>query len=98
MAELAARNARDPDFDSPYIREAVQEGLDLPLWEKLAKATFKVGWAGCKGGRGAGLGGSGGRGAGLGGSGGRVLGWVCWARRLKWQRDGGGVPHGSDAA
>ena len=48
MAEAAARNAADPTFESPYTREALEEGLDIPIWEKLLGASFKVGgcWAG----------------------------------------------------
>ena len=45
MAELASRNAGDPDFESPYTQEALQEGIDLPIWEKLMGASFKVGVA-----------------------------------------------------
>jgi protein phosphatase PTC7 len=43
MAELAARNAADPDYESPYTREALQEGFDIPIWEKLLQARIKDG-------------------------------------------------------
>jgi hypothetical protein len=36
MADLALRNSSDPDYDSPYAREAVQEGIDLPIWQKAS--------------------------------------------------------------
>jgi hypothetical protein len=49
MAELASRNAGDPDFESPYTQEALQEGIDLPIWEKLMGASFKVRVAGARG-------------------------------------------------
>ena len=43
MAEAASRNASDPTFESPYTREAREEGYDIPIWEKLMSASFKVG-------------------------------------------------------
>ncbi|PSC71030.1 serine threonine phosphatase [Micractinium conductrix] len=43
MAELASQNAADPDFESPYSREALEEGYDLPWWEKLTTSKFKDG-------------------------------------------------------
>ncbi|KAL4452019.1 hypothetical protein ABPG75_007681 [Micractinium tetrahymenae] len=43
MAELARRNSEDPDFESPYTQEALEEGLDIPIWEKLMTASFKDG-------------------------------------------------------
>lgn len=51
MAAAASRNAADPTFESPYTREAREEGYDIPIWEKLMSASFKVGR-----GRGSGLG------------------------------------------
>lgn len=42
MADLARRNSEDPEFESPYTREALEEGLDIPIWEKLMTASFKV--------------------------------------------------------
>ena len=46
LAAAAAANAADPEFESPYTREALEEGLDLPIWEKLLSSSFKVrgGW------------------------------------------------------
>lgn len=46
MAAAAAANAADPTFESPYTREALQEGIDLPIWEKLLGASWKVGGRG----------------------------------------------------
>lgn len=43
IAALARRNAEDPEYESPYTREALSEGLDLPVWEKLAGAKWKNG-------------------------------------------------------
>ncbi|KAG1662444.1 hypothetical protein FOA52_004025 [Chlamydomonas sp. UWO 241] len=45
-AQLAARVQRhsaDPGFHSPYAREALQRGLDLPWWEKLWHSSMKDG-------------------------------------------------------
>jgi protein phosphatase PTC7 len=43
LATLAARNAADPDFESPYWQEAVRKGVDMPLWDKLLSAKFSGG-------------------------------------------------------
>ena len=43
LAALARVHASDPDFASPYTREALSQGLDLPWWEKLMGASFKNG-------------------------------------------------------
>lgn len=43
MAATARTHAADNDFSSPYVREALSQGLDLPWWEKLVGATFKNG-------------------------------------------------------
>jgi len=43
IATLARQHAGDNDFPSPYTREALSQGLDLPWWEKLVGATFKGG-------------------------------------------------------
>ena len=29
-------HAEDPEYPSPYIQEALDQGMDLPWWEKLA--------------------------------------------------------------
>ncbi|KAG1659839.1 hypothetical protein FOA52_003782 [Chlamydomonas sp. UWO 241] len=41
IAGLARTRASDVDFDSPYIKEAQSQGLDLPWWEKLLGAGFR---------------------------------------------------------
>lgn len=38
LAALARRHASDNDFASPYSREALSQGLDLPWWEKVSGA------------------------------------------------------------
>lgn len=43
LAALARVHASDPEFASPYTREALSQGLDLPWWEKLFGASFKNG-------------------------------------------------------
>jgi len=35
--------AEDPEFESPYILQALQQGMDLPWWEKLANTRVKDG-------------------------------------------------------
>ena len=36
LAEMASRNAQNPEYDSPYAIEARNEGIELPFWDKLA--------------------------------------------------------------
>lgn len=43
LAALAMEHGQDPDFESPYVVEAAQDGIDVPIWEKLANASFKGG-------------------------------------------------------
>jgi len=43
LAALARAHASDPEFASPYTREALSQGLDLPWYEKLFGASFKNG-------------------------------------------------------
>lgn len=43
IAAVARANAEDPQYESPYTREALNEGLDLPPWEKLFKSSIKDG-------------------------------------------------------
>lgn len=43
LASLALRHGTDPEFESPYAVEAAAEGIDLPIWEKLAKVSFSGG-------------------------------------------------------
>ncbi|KAL4538463.1 hypothetical protein Ndes2526B_g03235 [Nannochloris sp. 'desiccata'] len=35
LASLAARHGLDPEYESPYSIEAAQEGIDIPIWQKL---------------------------------------------------------------
>lgn len=35
--------ADDPEFDSPYVKAAREEGIDLPWWEKVAMGKFENG-------------------------------------------------------
>jgi len=43
IAALARRHAADTKFSSPYTQSAVQQGYDLPWWEKLAGMRFSGG-------------------------------------------------------
>lgn len=43
IAAVARGNAENPEYESPYTREALNEGLDLPPWEKLFKSSIKDG-------------------------------------------------------
>ena len=43
IAAAARRNAADPEFHSPYAKEALQQGYDLPWHEKLLGAKVKDG-------------------------------------------------------
>ncbi|KAG2486200.1 hypothetical protein HYH03_015162 [Edaphochlamys debaryana] len=43
IAAAARRHAGDNEFASPYTREALSQGLDLPWWDKLLGMTFKGG-------------------------------------------------------
>ena len=43
MATLAAAQGADPSYMSPYAVEAAQEGLDIPIWEKLTSMSFTEG-------------------------------------------------------
>lgn len=43
IAATARRHAADHTFVSPYAREALAQGLDLPWWDKLMGMTFKNG-------------------------------------------------------
>lgn len=43
LATLARSHAGDHEFASPYTKEAVSQGLDLPWWEKLLGASYKNG-------------------------------------------------------
>ncbi|CAM6050192.1 unnamed protein product [Sphagnum compactum] len=35
LAILANKHSRDETYESPYSREAIQQGLDLPWWKKI---------------------------------------------------------------
>ncbi|GBF90533.1 serine threonine phosphatase [Raphidocelis subcapitata] len=43
IAALARRHASDPEFASPYAKEALLQGFDLPWFEKIKGASFKDG-------------------------------------------------------
>ena len=43
ICQLARKHASDPDYASPYTREALAQGYDLPWWEKLFGAGFRNG-------------------------------------------------------
>lgn len=43
IAALARKHASDNEFASPYTREALSQGLDLPWWDKLLGVQFKNG-------------------------------------------------------
>ncbi|GFR43171.1 hypothetical protein Agub_g4221 [Astrephomene gubernaculifera] len=43
IAAAARRHASDTEFASPYTREALSQGLDLPWWDKLLGMSFKGG-------------------------------------------------------
>ncbi|PNH00830.1 putative protein phosphatase 2C 1 [Tetrabaena socialis] len=43
IAATARRHASDTDFASPYTREALSQGLDLPWWDKVLGMSFKGG-------------------------------------------------------
>lgn len=35
LAALASKHAADPEYMSPYTLEALEQGQDLPVWEKM---------------------------------------------------------------
>ena len=43
LASLAAVHGLDETYESPYCVEASLEGLDIPIWEKLARVSFNRG-------------------------------------------------------
>ncbi|KAF5838380.1 serine/threonine protein phosphatase [Dunaliella salina] len=43
LANLAQQHAGDSEFQSPYVKEALSQGLDIPWWEKLLGTSFKGG-------------------------------------------------------
>ncbi|GLC40993.1 hypothetical protein PLESTB_000954400 [Pleodorina starrii] len=43
IATAARRHASDAEYASPYTREALSQGLDLPWWDKLLGMSFKGG-------------------------------------------------------
>ncbi len=43
LASLAACHGADPEYDSPYAMEAREEGIDIPIWEKIGKVSFSNG-------------------------------------------------------
>ncbi|CAG9460958.1 unnamed protein product [Pedinophyceae sp. YPF-701] len=43
IANLAFEHSQDEWWESPYCENAIEEGLDLPWWEKLATFSFDEG-------------------------------------------------------
>ena len=43
LASLAACRGADPTYLSPYAVEAAEEGIDIPIWDKLSKMSFSGG-------------------------------------------------------
>ncbi|KXZ57082.1 hypothetical protein GPECTOR_5000g1309 [Gonium pectorale] len=43
IAATARKHASDAEYASPYTREALSQGLDLPWWDKLLGMSFKGG-------------------------------------------------------
>ena len=43
LASLAARHGLDPEYESPYSVEASQQGIDIPIWQKISKFSFTNG-------------------------------------------------------
>jgi len=43
ISALAAERGADSEFDSPYAAEAMDQGVELPIWEKLSKISFEGG-------------------------------------------------------
>ena len=41
--DIAPATADDPEYDSPYVQAAREEGLDLPWYEKVAAGKFENG-------------------------------------------------------
>ena len=43
LATLASKHANDEDYASPFTMEALEQGLDLPWWRKIAGQKLRGG-------------------------------------------------------
>lgn len=43
IAGAAEGHAHDDEFDSPYIQEALRQGMDISIWDKLKGIKFRGG-------------------------------------------------------
>ena len=43
IADAAEGHAHDDEFDSPYIKEALRQGMDISIWDKLKGIKFRGG-------------------------------------------------------
>ena len=43
IANAASRNAHDESYSSPYTKEALKQGMDIPWWEKVLGTKMKDG-------------------------------------------------------
>ena len=43
IAGAAEGHAHDDEFDSPYIKEALRQGMDISIWDKLKGIKFRGG-------------------------------------------------------
>ena len=42
LAEMASRHSADESYASPYTEEAIEVGMDLPWWQKIATTTLDL--------------------------------------------------------
>ena len=43
IAGAAEGHAHDDEFDSPYVKEALRQGMDITIWDKLKGIKFRGG-------------------------------------------------------
>ena len=43
IANAASKNAHDESYPSPYSKEALKQGMDIPWWEKVLGTRIKDG-------------------------------------------------------
>ena len=43
MAEAASAHANDDQYESPYTKEALRRGFDIPWWSKVLGTRFRNG-------------------------------------------------------
>lgn len=43
IANAASHNAHDEKYSSPYTKEALKQGMDIPWWEKVLGTRMKDG-------------------------------------------------------